>query len=103
MTEQRVKIGPVVCVIEECDWPPDKGDGSQPMGRSMEAAGKILLLRSMPDDVKLVTLWHEIIHMLLGQSGHEHDEGVIEAVSHGIVQVLQDNAWLRGATGENAD
>ena len=43
-----------------------------------------------------VTLWHEILHAILAHSGRQldHDEDEIEALAHGIVQVLRDNPEL---------
>lgn len=93
-----VKVGPVVYTVGEHDWPPDKEAGSQAMGRTFSSEGKIMLLRSMPPDVKHVTLWHEIIHVILDQAGQDASEGVIEALSHGVVATLGDNPWL----GDNA-
>lgn len=44
---------------------------------------------------KRVTLWHEIIHGILYGAGlREHDEQVVDALAHGIVQVLRDNPQL---------
>ena len=43
------------------------------------------------------TLWHEVLHAILHSAGirEGHDEQQIEALSHGIVQVLRDNPELR--------
>lgn len=42
------------------------------------------------------TLWHEILHGILHAAGirDDHDEQQIEAISHGIVQVIKDNPDL---------
>jgi hypothetical protein len=93
-----IKIGPILYRIEEFDEVPGGINGNMPMGRQVEAHGKILLMRQMPDDVKRVTTWHEILHALGDQNGQELNEGLINAFANGIVQVLADNLWLREPT-----
>jgi len=54
----------------------------------------IRIRRSLNPQLKRVTLWHEIIHALLFNAGvyeSEHNEQQIDALAHGIVQVLRDN------------
>ena len=58
--------------------------------------GKIFLNDAVVGDQKMVTLWHEILHSLLAQAGNmDHNEGQVEALSYGIVQVLKDNKSMR--------
>lgn len=64
------------------------------MGRHAEFRGEILLLRQMPPDVKRATLFHEAIHAILEHAGQDCEEGVIDAIAHGIYEMLQDNPWL---------
>ncbi len=46
--------------------------------------------------MKPITLWHELIHgMLFGAGLTNHDEQVIDAVAHGIVDALRQNPQLR--------
>jgi ssRNA-specific RNase YbeY (16S rRNA maturation enzyme) len=42
------------------------------------------------------TLWHEVLHGILHGAGIRdgHSEQQIEALAHGIIQVLQDNPLL---------
>jgi hypothetical protein len=42
------------------------------------------------------TLWHEALHGILWGAGHrdDHNEAQIEALAHGIIQVLRDNPQL---------
>jgi hypothetical protein len=45
--------------------------------------------------IQLVTLWHEVLHGILRQAAIEdHNEQVIDALSHGLIQVLRDNPDL---------
>lgn len=43
------------------------------------------------------TMWHEVIHILLEQSGRtalsQNDE-VVDSLAYGIMQVIRDNSWL---------
>jgi hypothetical protein len=42
--------------------------------------------------VQVVTLWHEVIHGMLYTAGiREHDEVLVDALAHGLVQVMRDN------------
>ena len=48
--------------------------------------------------IQHLTVWHEVLHGILMGAAYpdEHDEQVIDALAHGIVQVLRDNPILRG-------
>ena len=47
--------------------------------------------------IKQITLWHEILHGILYGAAHrsDHNEAHIDALAHGIIQVLRDNPQLR--------
>lgn len=47
--------------------------------------------------IKRVTLWHEILHGILtgAAQSEDHNEAHIDALAHGIIQVLRDNPQLR--------
>jgi Zn-dependent peptidase ImmA (M78 family) len=60
---------------------------------------RIRINARLDPQLKRVTLWHEIIHALLFNAGvytAEHNEQQIDALAHGIIQVLRDNPWLKG-------
>ena len=90
----HVQIGPIVYrvakVKELADVPgPLHGDINH---------GRCRIRISAEDDAQRQhqTLWHEVIHGILHGAGirDDHDEQQIEALSHGIVQVLRDNPHL---------
>jgi len=61
-------------------------------------AGKISFVKSeividedcSPQDRQHV-LWHEVIHGITVQAGHEVSEGLVECIAYGVMQVLRDN------------
>ncbi len=50
----------------------------------------------LSEQVKRITLWHEIIHSGLAQANLDAPENVVDVLAHVIVQVLRDDAELRG-------
>ena len=42
-------------------------------------------------------IWHEILHGILTQAGHQEamKESAVDALAYGIVDVLKQNPWLR--------
>lgn len=57
----------------------------------------IKVVDGMPIEVERATLLHEIMHaMFKGQGQHEyqHDEALLEAIAHGVVQIMRDNPEL---------
>lgn len=56
----------------------------------------ISLTPGMSIQHQTIVLWHEMIHAMLTNAGiREQDEQIPMALSHGIVQLLQDNPALR--------
>lgn len=57
----------------------------------------IYIIREQSDSVKVVFLFHEILHGILHQRGQvkaDEDEGLINALSYGIVELLRHNPEL---------
>lgn len=47
------------------------------------------------EQLRSQTLVHEIIHVIMHQAGFsDHSEAVIEALSHGLIQVIRENPEL---------
>ena len=75
----------------------DEGKLKQQCGHCDYEHARIRIHRTLDPQLKRVTLWHEIIHALLFNAGvyePEHNEQQIDALAHGIVQVLRDNPQL---------
>lgn len=54
----------------------------------------IIINSEMGYEMQSVTVWHEILHALFEQRGieSEDEEHIVDQLSRGIYQVLQDNA-----------
>jgi len=57
---------------------------------------KISIDSELSDQIKIVTIWHEVIHGLLSQANIEHDEKLVEFLGYGITGFLADNPEMRG-------
>jgi hypothetical protein len=60
MIPQQVTIGPVMYAVHEVDRLTD--EGKLMLGMIHYNTGRIEIDAGIPDAVKLVTLWHEVIH-----------------------------------------
>ena len=89
---RTIKIGPLVYTIKE-DYPIFDEKGELLYGKISYEAGEITVSSRASWALKNVILWHEILHGIISQTALEiaNEEQVVEALSHGIVQVLQDN------------
>lgn len=64
-------------------------------GHILLADAIIKIASDQADDIKLVTLWHEILHGILNNAGQKQQpEGFIEALSFGLIQLIRDNPEL---------
>lgn len=89
---ETVQIGPVTYTVKEEARTATEGY----YGQIIFSESMITLTPGMSDSLKLITLWHEILHALLHQAGlKDHDEHVIVPISFGIVDILENNPQLR--------
>ena len=97
----KIIIGPQTFEIKIID---DLHDGANSLdGHIVFGKSEIRLDSDLDKFGKLQTTWHEIIHGILSQAGlheiyskqHEITEQVVEAISYGVLRVLQDNPKLR--------
>ena len=72
-------------------------DGDTKLNGHMEShIARLSVEDGLPDSVKRVVIWHEIIHEILDQAGHsDHDEAHVMALGYGIMAVLKHNDFLR--------
>lgn len=102
MMPDTIKIGPVtykVLVIDDLHKIDDEGRKVWLHGHILQADAEIRVANDQADDVKVITVWHEVIHGILYNAGQkEHPEGLIEAISAGLVQLIRDNPALIALT-----
>jgi len=90
MLPETVQVGPVTLTVREVDL---IDDVPLRMGSFNSATGEILIKATLPDDVKLVTFWHELVHAMLDMAGQKHNERQIDALAHGLVLLFEANGW----------
>lgn len=93
----ELKIGPVtydVKLVDEFVDMDDEDYDPKQLGNMDLNTHTIKVRRGLKAPVHAITLWHEVLHVLAFQSGHTVKEGVIEALSYGIYQVIRDNEDL---------
>lgn len=90
-----IKIGPIDFVVEEVSSLVI--DGEVVAAHVDHNQGVIKIEADFNTIVKLISLWHEVIHEILTQGGFsDHDERMIEVLSFGIVDAIKRNSALRG-------
>jgi len=88
---KEVKVGPVTYQVREEARTAIGGH----YGSIVHSESLITLTPGMGIVFQEITLWHEMLHAIMLNAGmREQDETLILALSHGIVQVLQDNPEL---------
>jgi len=75
-----------------------KRGGCRLWGDIKYSRSRIRIVDKLGPQARRITLWHEILHGILTQGGiDKHSEREIDLIAHGIVEVLRDNEWIRGA------
>src|ERR1700733_1922987 len=99
----KLTIGAITYHIKKCDeLNPDK-DGESLLGEFYESACRISILKSIIHSRQVViTVLHEVIHVLTNRSGFKADEieeQYVSAIAYGIVDVLGQNPdfidWIK--------
>ncbi len=94
----NVKIGAVTYNIKELDDLHDvDGEGRKVYfhGRIDYSEALVKIAEDQAHDVKVVTLWHELLHAILKNAGYDdHSETHIDALAYGLIQVMRDNRPL---------
>lgn len=95
---EKVRIGPITYTVSEvhnlCD---EDGTGKMELlyGNIDYGLSTIAIGEQLSGDIKLVALFHEVVHGILHQAGiFEHPESLVKALSFGLVGLLRDNSEL---------
>lgn len=99
-----VKIGPFIYEITQVkDLHDFEGNTKVDLwGHAKTGETKIELLDTLSNQRQIQVLWHELLHAILTQTGHdEHNEQHLDALSTGIIQLLRDNVELTVLTSSN--
>ena len=72
----------------------DEELGDKYIGKTFENKEHIIISEDMSLYQEKSTLMHELIHCVLYNTGHEHDELVIDALSCGFINLLLLNPEL---------
>lgn len=87
----EIKIGPVLYQVLYVPELASAEHGAL-CGDFNAAKARIRINADDDPQVQIVTLWHELLHGLLYTAGiREHDEQVIDALAHGLIQLLTEN------------
>lgn len=90
-----VQIGPIRYTVRHVKRLRGAGDWQALMGEIDYSACVIKLEGKADPQAQRVTLIHEILHgVLLGGGERDHDERLIDLLSHGLLGVLRDNPAL---------
>lgn len=111
MLPSHIKIGPINYELELVERLQSNTDQSSILGNIREYDARMKLEKIGNPQGQLVVLIHEITHAILFQYGTEGEEsinpdrkeGLVDAFSHGISQVLIDNPKLLELFRETAN
>lgn len=84
------------------------GDTGRLDGEIKYGSTEILVDGDLNEQGAFQTMWHEVLHGILTQSGrwgedHKKLEGIVEAIAYGLVQVLADNPGLAAPPPRNVE
>ena len=64
------------------------------IGKTYHETNHIVVKKWLQPSREKHTVLHELIHAILFETGHEHDEGTIDAISTGIINLFENNQKL---------
>lgn len=99
---EKVQIGAIAYAVKEIeDLHTLDADGKKKWlhGHIVYADATIKVADDQSEDMKVATVWHEVLHGLLEQAGiDEHPEGLIRMLGYAMVRLIRDNPGLVSAT-----
>ena len=91
---KSVKIGGIVYDIVEVERLLDADNHDKLDGQIKYNKSEISIEKNMSDQIKISTLWHEVIHGILMQADVEVEEKLITILGFAICGFVQDNKEL---------
>ncbi len=100
MLPKTVQIGALRYGVREVeDLRSREDDGVKLNGDIVYDSAEMRIEQAMADDVKLATIWHEVVHGLLDQAGYAvHPEQMIIALGYGLLRLVRENPDLMAKT-----
>jgi len=96
----QIKIGGMVYQVVEVQGLTNGDKDTKLNGHIKYNDCEICVEAGLSPQAKLQTIWHEIVHGILTQSGApKQNELMIDALAYGIVDVLKNNPWLTETAG----
>ncbi len=99
---EQVQIGPVSYAVKEVDdlhTTDEDGKKKWLHGHIVYADATIKVAGDQSEDMKITTIWHELLHGLMDQAGvDDHPEALIRMLGYGLVRLIRDNPALVQAT-----
>lgn len=89
-----IQIGPIAYEVQLVERL-YSADHTPLYGEIDYAAGVIRISAEQSPVMRQITLWHELLHGILSSAGiAQHNETIVDAIAHGIVDALQRNPLL---------
>lgn len=91
---ERVKIGPISYRFMLVDRLISEIDNKL-QGHIVYQTCELKVEADSDEQIQAVTILHEVLHGIINNAGIvKHDETVIDALAHGLLDVIQDNPEL---------
>ena len=87
-------IIPEGIVIQHTIYSVDWDDEMDDYGRVNYGQRGIILNENLHTEEAKRTFMHEILHIISEQAGHKLSEGELDALSHGLIDVIRGNDWF---------
>ncbi|MFA5252670.1 MAG: hypothetical protein WC454_08825 [Phycisphaerae bacterium] len=101
---EKVKIGWRTYEINQNEHKTSDNGKNDLWGEIDYDRNKIYIYEKQPEEVKPVTLLHEIVHGIFCLSGHSDwrdNEDLVNCIAENLYQVILDNPGLFGGQNEN--
>lgn len=94
--KRHVRIGPIFYSVTEIPRLVSDGDKEKILGTAKYASCEIELEATANPQQINQTLFHEVLHIIAYQAGVDSDldHATLDALAHGLMQVLLDNRWV---------